>query len=152
MKKIFKWASLGLIISLYFFIQPIQSILNHEFNVIGLNQFLAKSLFKNDESVASVPLYVKDYILKEDCLYVFPLTEEVCLPIDVMVVKIEEGQMEVISLDERFIIRNLKKHTSNLYQYVHSLNALGTTNDFFIVEGSAIKDIASRLVIYYEKI
>ncbi len=152
MKKIFKWLSLALIISCYLFIQPIQSIFNYEFNIIGLNQFLSESLFKKDESVAAIPLYVKDYILKEDCLYIFPLTNEVSLPVDVMVVKIEEGQMEVITLDERFIIRNLKEHSKNLYQYVYSLNSLGTTNDFFVVEGTAVEEIASRLVIYYEKI
>ena len=153
MKKIlFKAVLLGIFVASYLFLNPVQSILNKEINTVAITNFLAENLYKDEKNVASVPMVVKDYILEENRLYIFPLTQEVSLPIDVMIVSVSDGAVEVVNLDSRYKISNLTKRTGNLYQYIHSLNAIGMTDDFFVVEGEDLSAISGRLSIYYEKV
>lgn len=143
---------LGLLVASYLFVDPVQKFLSKEINTIAITNFLAENLYKDEENVASVPMVVKDYVLEENRLYIFPLNQEVCLPIDVMIVSVSESSLEVVNLDSRFTIYNIQKRTGNLYQYIHSLNAFASTEDFFIVEGENIQSISGRLSIYYEKV
>ncbi|MDE7384921.1 MAG: hypothetical protein K2M84_04085 [Anaeroplasmataceae bacterium] len=153
MKKILiKGIMLGLFVASYLFIQPVQKFLNKEINTVAITNFLAENLYKDEENVASVPMVVRDYIVEGNKLYVFPLSQEVSLPIDVMIVSVEEGAVEVVNLDTRFRISHISKRTGNLYQYVHSLNSFGLTEDFFVVEGEDLTTISGRLSIYYEKV
>ena len=153
MKKIlFKAVLLGIFVASYLFLKPVQNILNKEINTVAITNFLAENLYKDEENVASVPMVVKDYVVEGNRLYIFPLTQEVSLPIDVMIVSVSDGEVEVVNLDTRFKISHLSKRTSNLYQYVHSLNTIGMTDDFFVVEGEDLSIISGRLSIYYEKV
>lgn len=153
MKKFLcKMALLALFVLVYFFVEPITNILNAEINTVAITNFLAENLYKNDESVASVDLVVKDYVLDGECLYIFPLGQEVSLPIDMMIVEVFDGGVEVVNLDSRFRISHIKNRKKNLYQYVHGLNSFATTDDFFLVEGDNLSMISKRLQIHYEKV
>lgn len=126
--------------------------MSKEINTVAITNFLAENLYKDEENVASVPMVVQDFILQDGKLYIFPLNQEVSLPIDTMIVGVEDGAVEVVNLDTRYRISNLSKRTGNLYQYIHSLNSFGYTNDFFVVEGDDLEQISGRLSIYYEKV
>ncbi len=153
MKKVLIKGSLLLgVIAAYFFLSPVKAVLNYQFNFIATTRFFASSLFDNSTSVAATPLVVRDYLLIDDRLYIFPLDDKVCLPIDVMVVGVDEGFIEVIDTDTRYTISNLTKRSKNLYQYVNSLNDLGTTADFYVIDGDNLNRISQRLLIYYEKV
>ncbi len=143
---------LGLFVASYLFIQPVQKFLDKEINTVAITNFLAENLYKDEENVASVPMVVKDYIVEENKLYIFPLNQEVSLPIDVMIVSVDDGIVEVVNLDARYKISHISKRTGNLYQYIHSLNSFGVTDDFFVVEGEDLTTISGRLSIYYEKV
>lgn len=136
----------------YLLIDPIHSFLNKEINTVAITNFLAESLYKDEKNVSSEPMSVKDYILEDNRLYIFPLGNEVCLPIDMMIVSVEEGAVEVVNLDSRYRISHLTKRRGNLYQYIRSLNPFAYTDDFFIIEGNDLNAIAGRLAIYYEKV
>lgn len=151
-KIIIKVVFLGLFVAGYLFLKPVQSILNKEINTVAITNFLAENLYKDEENVASVPMVVKDYVIEDNRLYIFPLTQEVSLPIDVMIVSVSDGEVEVVNLDTRFKISHLSKRTGNLYQYIHSINTIGMTDDFFVVEGDDLSVISGRLSIYYEKV
>lgn len=153
LKKILcKAILLGLLVASYLFIDPVQEFLGKEINTVAITNFLAENLYKDEENVASVPMVVKDYILQEDRLYIFPLNQEVSLPIDIMIMAVKEDMLEVVNLDSRYTIRHIDKRIGNLYQYIHSLNSFATTEDFFIVEGDNLQAISGRLSIYYEKV
>lgn len=141
-----------LVVLCYVFIEPVNQFFNTEINTMAITNFLAENLYKNDESVASVDLVVKDYVLEGECLYIFPLSQEVALPIDMMIVEVFDGGVEVVNLDSRFRISRIKNRSKNLYQYVHGMNPFATTDDFFIVEGDNLSMISLRLQIYYEKV
>ncbi len=143
---------LFLIVLSYLFFDPIKKFLNIEINTMAITNFLAENLYKDDKSVASIDMAVKDYIIEDNLLYIFPLNQEICLPIDVMIVSVKEDGIEVVNSDTRFSIRHISKRTKNLYQYVHGLNPLGYTDDFFIVEGEDLSMIYLRLKIEYEKV
>ena len=153
MKKLLcKMGLLFLIVLSYLFFDPIKKFLNIEINTMAITNFLAENLYKDDKSVASIDMAVKDYIIEDNLLYIFPLNQEICLPIDVMIVSVKEDGIEVVNSDTRFSIRHISKRTKNLYQYVHGLNPLGYTDDFFIVEGEDLSMIYLRLKIEYEKV
>lgn len=139
-------------VACYLFVEPINQFLGKEINTIAITNFLAENLYKDEENVASVPMTVLDFAVIDDKLYIFPLNQEVSLPIDMMIVSVEEGAVEVVNLDTRYRISNLSKRTGNLYQYIHSLNTFAYTNDFFVVEGENLEQISGRLSIYYEKV
>ncbi len=151
-KGIIKFVCIAVLLSGYFYLEPVKEILSKEINTIAVTNFLAKNLYRNEESVSSTPLYVKDYLMDGNRLYIFPLKNEITLPMDVMIVSVADGSMEVVNLDERYRISNVDQRKSNLYQYIHSKTVLGYTNDFFIVEGDNLDRIAGRLLIEYEKI
>lgn len=143
---------MGLIVGGYLFVDPIHHFLGKEINTIAITNFLAENLYKDEENVASVPMVVRDYLIQDDKLYIFPLNQEVCLPIDIMIVSVSDGAVEVVNLDTRYTISHLSKRSGNLYQYIHSLNSFAYTNDFFVVEGTDLEQISKRLNIYYEKV
>lgn len=143
---------LGILVACYLCIEPVKKIMSKEINTVAITNFLAENLYKDEENVASVPMVVQDFILQDGKLYIFPLNQEVSLPIDTMIVGVEDGAVEVVNLDTRYRISNLSKRTGNLYQYIHSLNSFGYTNDFFVVEGDDLEQISGRLSIYYEKV
>lgn len=151
-KLICKLLLLGLIVAGYLLVDPIHTILGKEINTIAITNFLAENLYKYEENVASVPMEVRDYLIQDNKLYIFPINQEVCLPIDVMIVSVSDGAVEVVNLDTRYTISHISKRSGNLYQYIHSLNSFATTNDFFVVEGDHLDQISKRLNIYYEKV
>ncbi|MDE5855920.1 MAG: hypothetical protein K2H06_02625 [Anaeroplasmataceae bacterium] len=153
MKKILcKAVLLAVFVACYLFIEPVQSFLSKEINTVAITNFLAENLYKDEENVASVPMVVRDYIVEDNRLYIFPLNQEVSLPIDIMIVSVSADEVEVVNLDTRYKISHIAKRTGNLYQYIHSLNSFATTDDFFIVEGEDLTAISGRLSIYYEKV
>lgn len=153
MKKILcKAVLLAVLVACYLFLEPVQSFLKKEINTVAITNFLAENLYKDEENVASVPMVVRDYVVEDGRLYIFPLITEVSLPIDVMIVSVSAEEVEVVNLDTRYKICHITKRTGNLYQYIHSLNSFATTDDFFIVEGEDLTAIAGRLSIYYEKV
>ena len=131
---------------------PVKKILNAEINTMAITNFLAENLYKDEANVASTDMTVRDFLVEGNCLYIFPLNHEVYLPIDVMIVSVGDSEMEVINSDTRFYIRHIGKRTKNLYQYVHSLNPLAYTDDFFIIESDDLSMIYLRLRIEYEKV
>ena len=151
-KVIFRSCLLIVVVASYFFLNPVQQILNYEFNFIATTRFFASSLFDDTANVSATPLVVKDYMLIDERLYIFPLDDKVTLPIDVMVVGVDVGLIEVIDSDTRYTISNLTSRSKNLYQYVSSLNDLGTTADFYVVDGDNLNRISQRLLIYYERV
>lgn len=152
LKKLAAITAMLLIVASYFFLEPVNMILSKNFNLLNVTRFFAESLYPEAGTVSQTPLVVKDYILIENTLYVFPLDDKVTLPIDVMVVGVDNFSLEVIDSDSRYVISNLKSRSKNLYQYVTSLNEIGTTADFYIVTGDNIDRISERLLIYYEKV
>ena len=153
LKKLFiKGILLCAIVASYLYIEPVHEILDKELNTIAITRFLSENLYKDDSSVASEPMAVRDFLLEDNRLYIFPLGTEVVLPIDVMIVSVEENSMEVINSDSRYRISHFTKRTGNLYQYVHSHNPIAYTNDFFIIEGEDLQTVVGRIQIYYEKV
>ena len=150
--KIIKYIILIVFLMGYYFIKPINEILSSNINMIVSTRFLAKSLYDNEVTVSSMPLVVKDYCLFEDRLYIFPLDNLIVLPIDVMIIGIDDNKIEVLAYDERFTLTNFTKKCRGLYEYVDSLNEIAYTNDFFVIDGKNLDKIVSRLTIYYEKV
>lgn len=151
-KLLFKAILLCALVASYFFLEPVHNILDKEINTLAITSFLSQNLYKGESSVASEPMSVKDYVLKEERLYIFPLGNEVVLPIDVMVVSVEEGAIEVINSNTRYKISHINNRIGKLYQYIHSLNPLAYTDDFFVIEGDDLETLAGRINIYYEKV
>ncbi|MCM1196972.1 MAG: hypothetical protein NC310_07910, partial [Roseburia sp.] len=134
-KMLCKAILLAVLVTCYLCIEPVHKFLSKEINTVAITNFLAENLYKDEENVASVPMVVRDYVIEESRLYIFPLTTEVSLPIDVMIVTVSIDEIEVVNLDTRYKISHITKRTGNLYQYIHSLNSFASTDDFFIVEG-----------------
>lgn len=151
-KELLKIFLLGIFVASYYFFSPVKDFLTREINMIHTTRFLARSLYEEDKDVAEVPFVVKDYILLEDRLYIFPLDDKVSLPIDVMISRVEKDWIEVVDYDKCYTIYNLKSRSKNLYQFVPSFQEFGLTADFFVIEGEDLSSIYERLFIYYEKV
>lgn len=152
LKKIIKYGILGIILGGYFFINPLKDFLTYEINGIQLTSFLAKNLYQTDEVSSPEPLLVKDYLLNDDRLYIFPIDDKITLPIDVLIVEVKKEVLTVIDGDSRYQISNFDSRQVNLYQYIYSRSTIGTTNDFFVIDGDNVKAIVERLSIAYEKV
>lgn len=152
LKKIIKYGILGIILGGYFFINPLKDFLTYEINGIQLTSFLAKNLYQTDEVSSPEPLLVKDYLLNDDRLYIFPIDDKITLPIDVLIVEVKKEVLTVIDGDSRYQISNFDSRQVNLYQYIYSRSTIGTTNDFFVIDGDNVKSIVERLSIAYEKV
>lgn len=150
-KYIFKYFILSILLLNYFFIPGINKILKKEINLSFVNNFLAKSIYEDETNVSNTYITVKDFIIENNILYVFPLDNNVILPIDVMISSINNDEIEVVSIDKKYIIGHFKRQ-KNLYQFVDKNIAIGTTKDFYIIKGDFIDEIAKKFIIYYEKI
>ncbi|MDE6655750.1 MAG: hypothetical protein K2J85_02030, partial [Anaeroplasmataceae bacterium] len=116
MKKVLcKIILLVCLVASYLFFQPVKNFLDKEINTVAITKFLAENLYKDEENVASVPMVVRDFVIEEDRLYIFPLSGEVSLPIDVMIVAVEDGAVEVVNLDARYKISHISNRSGNLY-------------------------------------
>lgn len=152
LKNVIKYILMFCFVLSYLFINPINSLLSKEINLIYTSRFFARSLYQDDIFVSSNPLPVMDYFFENQKLYIFPLGEEVCLPIDVMIMKVEDNYIEVIDYNNRYKISNINNRRKNLYQYIYANNEFARTESFYLVEGDNLERIVERLVIHYEKV
>lgn len=153
MKKIgLKVMALLILLSSYFFLKPIQGILDYPLNQMLIARSVAGHLFDEEEAVSSTPVVVIDYIIKEDELYVFPIDGKIVLPMDSMVCSVKRDSIEIVANDIRYEIAHFEHMNAKLYQYIHAKNELGTTNDFYVIYGEKVEEIAKRFTIYYEKV
>jgi len=137
----------------YLFVPGINKILNHEINYLYISSIVANSFYEDIKTVSTdEKLVVKDYLIEENRLYIFPMTNEVKLPIGVMISSKTLNSIEVVSLDDRFYIYNLDEINSYIYQYVDSFNIIGKTNDYVVIVGDDLSRIINNLEIYYEKV
>lgn len=150
-KYIFKYFILLIFLLSYFTIPNLNKLLKKEINIPLINSFLAKSLYEDEKTVSNTYITVKDFIIEKDTLYVFPLDDNVVLPIDVMISSINNGETEVICIDKKYIISHFDRQ-KNLYQFVNRNIPLGKTLDFYIIKSEYINELASKFIIYYEKI
>lgn len=150
-KCFFKYSILSIFLLSYFCIPSINKLFTKEINLYLTNSFFAKGLY-DDEAVASnTYISVKDFIIEGDTLYVFPLDRRVVLPIDVMIVAVDNEEIEVIGVDKKYIIGHFNRE-KNLYQFVNRNTSIGNTDDFYVIKSDFIEEVASRLVINYEKV
>ena len=153
MKKILiKCFLLVTLVSSYFFITPIHNILSKSIDFFNVGRFVATSLYEDTKTVSTTPVVVKNYAIVEDRLYIFPLDERIILPVDCMIVEVKQEFLEFLALDNRYTLSHYDKAKAHLYEYVHSLNELAYTNDFYVIDGKNVGLLAERLTIYYEKV
>lgn len=151
--KIFKAIFLLIFLFSYLFVPGINKILNHEINYLYISSIVANSFYEDIKTVSTdEKLVVKDYLIEENRLYIFPMTNDVKLPIGVMISSKTLNSIEVVSLDDRFYIYNLDEINSYIYQYVDSFNIIGKTNDYVVIVGDDLSRIINNLEIYYEKV
>ncbi len=136
----------------YLFIPAIQGILSYPISFFSMGRYVAKGLYEDATAVSTSSLVVKDYTLLDGRLYIFPLDEQIVLPVDMMVCEVGQDSLEFIALDERYTLSHYKTSNVYIYQYVHAQNKIGTTYDFYVIDGEEVALIAERLTIYYEKI
>ena len=151
--KISKAIFLLIFLFSYLFVPGINKILNHEINYLYISSIVANSFYEDIKTVSTdEKLVVKDYLIEENRLYIFPMTNDVKLPIGVMISNKTLNSIEVVSLDDRFYIYNLEEINSYIYQYVDSFNSIGKTNDYVVILGDDLSRIINNLEIYYEKV
>ena len=151
--KISKAIFLLIFLFSYLFVPGINKILNHEINYLYISSIVANSFYEDIKTVSTdEKLVVKDYLIEENRLYIFPMTNDVKLPIGVMISNKTLNSIEVVSLDDRFYIYNLEEINSYIYQYVDSFNSIGKTNDYVVIVGDDLSRIINNLEIYYEKV
>ena len=151
--KISKAIFLLIFLFSYLFVPGINKILNHAINYLYISSIVANSFYEDIKTVSTdEKLVVKDYLIEENRLYIFPMTNDVKLPIGVMISNKTLNSIEVVSLDDRFYIYNLEEINSYIYQYVDSFNSIGKTNDYVVIVGDDLSRIINKLEIYYEKV
>ncbi len=151
--KISKAIFLLIFLFSYLFVPGVNKILNHEINYLYISSIVANSFYEDIKTVSTdEKLVVKDYLIEENRLYIFPMTNDVKLPIGVMISSKTLNSVEVVSLDDRFYIYNLEEINSYIYQYVDSFNSIGKTNDYVVIVGDDLSRIINKLEIYYEKV
>ena len=151
--KISKAIFLLIFLFSYLFVPGVNKILNHEINYLYISSIVANSFYEDIKTVSTdEKLVVKDYLIEENRLYIFPMTNDVKLPIGVMISSKTLNSVEVVSLDDRFYIYNLEEINSYIYQYVYSFNSIGKTNDYVVIVGDDLSRIINNLEIYYEKV
>ncbi|MDE6013493.1 MAG: hypothetical protein K2G50_00960 [Anaeroplasmataceae bacterium] len=134
MKKILiKCFLLVTLVSSYFFIAPVHSILSKSIDFFSVGRFVATSLYEDTKTVSTTPVVVKNYAIVEDRLYVFPLDERVILPVDSMIVEVKQEALEFLALDNRYTLSHYNKTKAHLYEYVYAFNDLSYTNDFYVI-------------------
>ncbi len=150
-KYIFKYFILFIFLLSYYTIPIINKRLKKEINISFINNFLVKSLYDDEASVSNTYITVKDFVIENNILYVFPLDNNVVLPIDVMICSVNNYETEVISIDKKYIISHFNRE-KNLYQFIDRNISLGTTLDYYIIKSDYINELVSKFIIYYEKI
>ena len=151
--KISKAIFLLIFLFSYLFVPGVNKILNHEINYLYISSIVANSFYEDIKTVSTdEKLVVKDYLIEENRLYIFPMTNDVKLPIGVMISNKTLNSVEVVSLDDRFYIYNLDEINSYIYQYIDSFNSIGKTNDYVVIVGDDLSRIINNLEIYYEKV
>ena len=113
--KISKAIFLLIFLFSYLFVPGINKILNHEINYLYISSIVANSFYEDIKTVSTdEKLVVKDYLIEENRLYIFPMTNDVKLPIGVMISNKTLNSIEVVSLDDRFYIYNLDRMIENI--------------------------------------
>lgn len=152
-KTIYQLLGAAVFICSYLFIGPIKKVFDQDINFLAVGRYVANGLYTSEQAVGSVSnTVVQNYAIMDGSLYIFPLENKIELPVDSMVCAIRQDEFEIYALDSRFTIRHYNHSTAHLYEYVHAQNTLGTTNDFYIIDGVDVGKIAERLTIYYEKV
>lgn len=144
-----KWLLLSLVVLAYYF-TPMYNILNKGINYLKYTSFFADS-FYGDIEVGNEEVMVRDFYINGNCLYIFPLNNEVILPIDVSISKINNDSIVVIDNQFNYEITHFESEVK-LYAYIKSNDSLGYCEDYYVIYSDNINYIAKRLTIYYEKI
>lgn len=124
--------------------------MSKEINYFKINYFLSKSLF-NEILVSNEPIEVMDYYIEGKYLYVFPVNDEIILPIDVIVNKVGK-EVELLNCDNILYVYNVNKMNKRLYQYVENGKVIGYTDDYYIIKSDNIENIVNKFIINYEAI
>lgn len=153
MKKFYKGLGLIVFILTYMFIPSVADVCDYEINYLYISSVVAESFYEDVSSVSTdEKLLVRDYVIEDDRLYIFPLSNDIKLPIGVMVASKSKDFLEVVSLNDRYYIYNIDETNINLYQYVDNEISLGKTNSYYLIIGDNLGKIINQLEIYYEKV
>lgn len=136
----------------YYLFPKFNFMMNHEINYAYVTYVVAESFYESSVTVGTEEkITVRDYIIEDNKIYIFPLDNNVVLPFGVMVTKVNDESIEVVVENERFKILNLDKIDAKLYQYIPYENAIGKTDSFYVIEGN-IGLLVNNLEIYYEQV
>lgn len=128
-----------------------QNIITKELDLKYIN-YIAPSLYYDDIPVVSKDIDVIDYFINNDLLYVKPVNNKMVLPISGLITKINKNYIVLSTDDGIYNIMNYNNKLVYLYQYYNSFAELGTTDDYYIIEGKNLKNIVNRLNIIYDEV
>lgn len=128
-----------------------QNIITKELDLKYIN-YIAPSLYYDDIPVVSKDIDVIDYFINNDLLYVKPVNNKMVLPISGLITKINKNYIVLSTDDGIYNIMNYNNKLVYLYQYYNSFDELGTTDDYYIIEGKNLKNIVNRLNIIYDEV
>ena len=121
-------------------------------NELKLNHisYLTLNLY-DDISVSNILIDVYDYNVYDNKLYIYPINNEVILPISGIVNKISKNYIIISDFNDEYKISNIKKNVY-LYQYYNEYTNLGIVEDYYIIESKSINKIVSKLNLNNEEI
>ena len=153
MRTFFKYGGLFIFTFSYLFVPGLNNILDYQINYMYISSVVANSFYDEVSSVSTdEKMIVKDYIIEDNKLYIFPLSNEIKLPIGVMVAGKNQNFLEVVSLNDRYYIYNIDSTNVKLYEYISNQKKLGNTNSYYLIVGNNLDRIINQLEIHYEKV
>lgn len=121
-----------------------------EISIFRFSEVFAGNLYDDYSAVSGNKIEVLDYYIYDDYIKIIPINNECRLPINGIITKAIDNEIEIEASDYKYTIKNINP-SYYLYQYYKSNNKLGYSDEFYIY-GDKCKEIIGSLIINYEEI
>lgn len=132
------------------FNEKIFSFMFDEINVVRVVSRVSSNLYDEYTSVGQTDISVLNYYIKNDIIYISPINNEVILPVNGIISKINKNGVYIETTDGVLCISNINNLNYRLYQYYDAYSILGSAEEFTI--SLDIDLVSSEYIIDYEKV
>lgn len=132
------------------FNEKIFSFMFDEINVVRVVSRVSSNLYDEYTSVGQTDISVLNYYIKNDIIYITPINNEVILPVNGIISKINKNGVYIETTDGVLCISNINNLNYRLYQYYDAYSILGSAEEFTI--SLDIDLVSSEYIIDYEKV
>ena len=127
------------------------NIVNSDYNENNFIKFIGDNLFKNEITVSNEKIEVIDYEVKDNLLYIYPINNQVILPLDGIITNKCNNRITISNVYCNFDVY-LDDCRLFLYQYYDNNTVLGNCNNYYVIKADDYTNITRYLSLNYDEV